>query len=238
MRHTKFRAFSAMIDPPCVLPVEDAIIAQIGCGRNGLMKCAAIMQGAAMKSDTQFAGSIPEIYDRYLGPLIFEPYAVDLAKRVAELAPKHLLETAAGTGIVSRELTRTLAGDASLVATDLNQSMLDVAMRKLAGANIQFRQADAMALGFASNDFDVVVCQFGAMFFPDKVKAYREAYRVLKPGGRFVFNVWDRIERNELAETVSDAVAACFPGDPPQFLRRTPYGYNNVESIKGELKEA
>jgi ubiquinone/menaquinone biosynthesis C-methylase UbiE len=191
-----------------------------------------------MKSDSEFAGSIPEIYDRYLGPLIFEPYAIDLGKRVAALHPKRVLETAAGTGIVTRELARRLGRDAALLATDLNQAMLDVAKSKLAGANIEFRQADALALGFESDTFDAVICQFGAMFFPDKVKAYREAWRVLKPGGRFVFNVWDWIERNEFAEATSDAVARCFPSDPPQFLRRTPYGYHDVEAIKSELKEA
>src|SRR5262249_43000677 len=152
--------------------------------------------------------------------------------------PKRVLETAAGTGIVTRELARKLGRDAALVATDLNHAMLDVAKSKLAGTNVEFRQADALALGFESDTFDAVICQFGAMFFPDKVKAYREAWRVLKPGGRFVFNVWDRIERNEFAEAASDAVARCFPSDPPQFLRRTPYGYNDVEAIKSELKEA
>jgi ubiquinone/menaquinone biosynthesis C-methylase UbiE len=189
-----------------------------------------------MKSDSEFAGSIPEIYDRYLGPLIFEPYAADLGKRVATLHPKRVLETAAGTGIVTRELARELGRDAALLATDLNQAMLDVAKSKLAGANVEFRQADALALGFESDMFDAVICQFGAMFFPDKVKAYREAWRVLKPGGRFVFNVWDRIERNELAEAASDAVARCFPSDPPSVPQANALWLQRCRSDQGRVE--
>ena len=143
-------------------------------------------------SDTVFAGSIPDIYDRLLVPLIFEPYARDLAERVAATKPRLVLETAAGTGAVTRALAASL-GDARIVATDLNQPMLDHAKARHSGnARIEWKQADALALPFEDQTFDVVVCQFGAMFFPDKVQGYREALRVLKPGGRFFFSVWDR----------------------------------------------
>ncbi|HUR43070.1 MAG TPA: class I SAM-dependent methyltransferase [Aestuariivirga sp.] len=188
--------------------------------------------------DRSFAGSIPALYDRYLGPLIFEPYAVDIAGRVAKLSPKNVLETAAGTGIVTGELAKQLAPEAKILATDLNPAMLEVAAKKVKAPNVAWQQADATALSFKDASFDAVVCQFGAMFFPDKVTGYREAHRVLRPGGYFIFNVWDRIELNGITETVSDTVAACFPGNPPQFLRRTPHGYFDVAAIRNALAQA
>ena len=189
-------------------------------------------------SDRSFAGSIPALYDRYLGPLIFEPYAVDLAERVARLSPRNVLETAAGTGIVTEELSKRLAPGATILATDLNPAMLEVAAGKVKAPNVSWRQADATALPFADASFDVVVCQFGVMFFPDKVTGYREAHRVLRPGGHFIFNVWDRIELNEMTDTVSAAVAECFTENPPQFLRRTPHGYCDVAAIRDALGQA
>ena len=137
-------------------------------------------------TDKVFAGSIPEIYDRFLVPLIFEPYATDLAGRIAGMKPRHVLETAAGTGVLTRALASRLAGDARIVATDLNQPMLDhAAAQQPPDRRLTWQQADALALPFEDRTFDVVACQFGAMFFPDKVQGYREARRVLKPGGRF-----------------------------------------------------
>jgi ubiquinone/menaquinone biosynthesis C-methylase UbiE len=151
------------------------------------------------KIDTVFSGSIPSIYDRYLGPLIFEPYAQDLANRLSDLHAERVLETAAGSGIVTRALLRSLPASASIVATDLNQPMLDHAAKQVSSSRVSWQKADAQALPFPDGAFDAVVCQFGVMFFPDKQKAYREARRVLKPGGHFVFNVWDSIEYNEAA---------------------------------------
>src|SRR4051794_19190508 len=159
-------------------------------------------------TDKVFAGSIPELYDRLLVPLIFEPYARDLAERVASVQPRDVLETAAGTGVLTRAIVARLPADARIVATDLNQPMLDyAAAREPSKGRITWRQADALALPFEDQAFDVVVCQFGAMFFPDKVKGYSEARRVLKAGGRFVFNVWDKIEDNEFADVVTDTLA-------------------------------
>ena len=166
------------------------------------------MQG----TDRLFAGSIPELYDRYLGPLIFEPYARDLAARLAVLQPAHILETAAGTGVATRALARALPSSVTIVATDLNQPMLDYAASHTDADNVTRRQADALKLPFGDGAFDAVACQFGAMFFPDKVDAYREAWRVLQPSGRFLFNVWDRIEHNELAQIVTEAVASLLVG--------------------------
>src|SRR4051812_17398795 len=143
------------------------------------------------ETDKVFAGSIPENYDRYMVPLIFQSFADDLARRVAALAPLAVLETAAGSGAVTRALTAKLGPQASYVVTDLNQPMLDyAASRQPADDRVRWRQADALALPFDDESFDVVCCQFGAMFFPDREAGYREAGRVLKPGGHFVFNVW------------------------------------------------
>jgi len=190
------------------------------------------------KVDTVFSGSIPAIYDNYLGPLIFEPYARDLANRLSAFNPERVLETAAGTGIVTRALLRSLSGGAGIVATDLNQPMLDHAAKQLSSSRVSWQQADAQALPFPDATFDAVVCQFGVMFFPDKQKAYREARRMLKPGGRFIFNVWDRIEHNEFADLVTTAVAEMFAGDPPRFLARTPHGYHDKQAVIAEVQSA
>jgi ubiquinone/menaquinone biosynthesis C-methylase UbiE len=190
-------------------------------------------------TDTKFAGSIPEIYERYLVPLIFESYARDLAARVLRTEAQSVLETAAGTGVLTRALAAKLPASTRIVATDLNQAMLTQAMRLIAGdAKITWRQADALDLPFADESFDAVVCQFGAMFFPDRVKGYEEARRVLRPGGRFLFNVWGRISENQFADAVTEALASVFPDDPPRFLARIPHGYHDVDKIRKELRAA
>jgi ubiquinone/menaquinone biosynthesis C-methylase UbiE len=189
-------------------------------------------------SDKVFAGSIPELYERYLVPLIFEPYARDLAERVAAVMPRDVLETAAGTGVLTRAMAARLPVATRIVATDLNQPMLDQAAKRLVDPRIVWRQADALALPFADATFDVVACQFGAMFFPDTVQGYKEARRVLRSGGRFMFNVWDKIADNEFADMVTSALAEIFPHDPPRFMARTPHGHHDVEQIRRELKAA
>lgn len=188
-------------------------------------------------TDRLFAGSIPELYDRYLGPLIFAPFARDLAARLAASGPGRVLETAAGTGIATRALAGALPA-AAITATDLNQPMLDFAAGRTQAANVIWRQADALQLSFPDEAFDAVACQFGAMFFPDRVAGYREARRVLRPGGWFVFNVWDRIERNEMTHLVTETVAAMFPDDPPRFLARLPHGYHAVDVIRADVEAA
>jgi SAM-dependent methyltransferase len=191
------------------------------------------------KNDHLFAGSIPELYDSYLVPLIFEVYADDLAGRAATLAPIAVLETAAGSGVLTRALASRLDSDACFAVTDLNQPMLDhAANRHGPDDRITWRQADALNLPFDDASFDAVVCQFGVMFFPDRVAAYAEAVRVLKPGGSFLFNTWDHIGTNEFADVVTKAAASVFPEDPPCFLARTPHGYHDVDLIQDELGRA
>jgi ubiquinone/menaquinone biosynthesis C-methylase UbiE len=189
-------------------------------------------------TDKVFSGSIPEIYDRLMVPLIFEPYARDLAGRVAKANPGRVLETAAGTGVLTRALAAQLPANAHVTATDLNDPMLAHAKTRLSDARVAWQQADALALPFDSSSFDAVACQFGAMFFPDRVKGYAEARRVLKPGGRFFFSVWDKIADNEFADVVTQALADVFPHDPPRFMARTPHGYHDQDQIRSDLKAA
>ena len=184
--------------------------------------------------DKVFSGSIAKLYETHLVPLIFEPYAADLKHRVDSMDVSRILELAAGTGVVTRALA-TIARGLSIVATDLNQAMLDEAANAGTSRPVQWQRADAMALPFTDGEFDAVVCQFGVMFFPDKSTAYAEACRVLKPGGVFIFNVWDRISENEFADTVTTALEAMFPDDPPRFLARTPHGYYDRSTIERDL---
>jgi SAM-dependent methyltransferase len=185
--------------------------------------------------DNTFAGSVPQIYERYLVPLIFGRYASDLAARAASRSPARVLELAAGTGVVTRRLAASLPRDASIVATDLNRAMLDQAATVGTTRPVDWRQADALQLPFSDASFDVVVCQFGAMFFADKPKAFAEARRVLRDGGAFLFSVWDRIDDNEFADVVTGALAALFPDDPPRFLARVPHGYCDASAIARDV---
>lgn len=184
-------------------------------------------------TDRNFVASIAEVYERLMVPLIFEPYAGHMAARVADLRPARVLEIACGTGVATRELSKRT--HAAIVATDLNQAMLDVASATATMREIEWRQADAMKLPFDDGSFDVVACQFGAMFFPDKAAAYAEARRVLRNGGAFVFSVWDRIEQNDFADEVTNALAPLFPDDPPRFLARTPHGYHDLSAIASDV---
>jgi ubiquinone/menaquinone biosynthesis C-methylase UbiE len=179
-----------------------------------------------------FVGSIPEHYDQDLGPMIFVDYAADIAQRVAAGNPARVLETAAGTGIVTRKLRDVLPIGAHLTATDLNPPMLDVARTKFrAGEQIELQPADAVALPFADASFDAVVCQFGVMFFPDKAKSCSEVYRVLAPGGRYVFSVWDSYRYNPFGRIAHDAAERFFPTDPPQFYS-VPFSCHQIDPIK------
>jgi SAM-dependent methyltransferase len=186
------------------------------------------------ETDTVFAGSIPGLYDRHLGPLLFEPYAEEVAQRAAALLPGHVLETAAGTGIVTAALSRAIP-EAHIIATDLNPAMLEVAARRVHSERVTFEPADAQDLRFADCAFDLVVCQFGAMFYPDKLRANAEARRVLRDGGRYLMVLWDSIERNPASQIAHDSVAALYPDNPPSFLARTPFGYADIAAIEHDL---
>lgn len=186
----------------------------------------------------RFVGSMPQFYDRCLGPLLFEDFGDLTARRVAAGAPKHVLEMAAGTGIVTARLMQRLPDDTQLVATDLNAPMIDFARAKLGeSARLKFQTADALALPFADASFDTVVCQYGVMFFPDKDLSYREAHRVLKPGGRYVFAVWDSVEHNTFQNVMGDLMRRTFPSDPPNFFS-VPMNYFSIDTIRDSLWRA
>jgi ubiquinone/menaquinone biosynthesis C-methylase UbiE len=186
--------------------------------------------------DVQFVGSIPAIYESVLVPMIFEEPARALASAVGDVRPTDILETAAGTGVLTRLLAEL--PNAVVTATDLNPAMLEEAQQRFASDRVTWQVADAMELPFDDGQFDVVACQFGAMFFPDKVAGYAETARVLRPGGAFAFNVWDRIETNEVAKTVTDALCAGAPDDALDFLKRTPHGHFDADVIDLNLRAA
>lgn len=181
--------------------------------------------------DMAFTNSIAEVYDRDLRPLIFEAYARDLAQIVASEPVSRVLEIAAGTGVVTKELFALLGDDALIEATDINQSMIDLARSGLDYPSIRWTCVDAMDLPFNAGCFDAVVCQFSAMFFPDRVRAFAEAKRVLRPRGRFIMSVWDHIGVNTFAQTVEEALAGVFPSDPPRFMSSTPHGYSDAARV-------
>jgi len=188
-------------------------------------------------TDTVFAGSIPAIYDRYMVPLVFEPYARLVAERAMQFRPRDILETAAGTGVVTEALHRAIP-DAAIVATDLNAPMLEQAARRLEAPNVRFQPADAQHLPFKDASFDLVVCQFGVMFYPDKVRANAEAHRVLREGGRYVLVIWDCVEHNLATMTAGRAVADLFPMDAGRFYERVPFRYHDVGQIEQDLLSA
>jgi ubiquinone/menaquinone biosynthesis C-methylase UbiE len=185
-----------------------------------------------------FIGNIPEEYDRGLGPVIFVDYAADMARRVAALAPVRVLEMAAGTGILTRRLRDLLPESTLLTATDLNPPMLEVARGKFrSDERVDFQPAVATNLPFRDGAFDTVVCQFGIMFFPDKDRSYREAHRVLAPGGRYLFSVWDSHQHNPFGRIAHEIVKSFFPADPPRFYQ-VPFSYHLIDPIKDSLIDA
>jgi ubiquinone/menaquinone biosynthesis C-methylase UbiE len=190
------------------------------------------------QNDAAFTGSIPQLYDEHMGALLFAPYANDLANRLSVMTEGDLLETAAGTGIVTQVLATKLAPAVGITATDLNQPMLDHAAKKPGVGRVEFKQADAQSLPFPDGSFDAVVCQFGVMFFPDKVQGFREARRVLKRGGRLIFNVWDRIESVPVLEAAVAALRRRHPQHPSWFMERVPCGYHDEKKIRADLEAA
>jgi ubiquinone/menaquinone biosynthesis C-methylase UbiE len=193
--------------------------------------------GELIEEHAKFVGSIPTAYDRYLGPLLFQPYAEDLAARFQVEENSSVLELACGTGILTRVLRTGLASTVKLTATDLNEPMFRRAASKFGEDEpVQWLQADACSLPFSDRMFDAVVCQFGIMFVPDKALAAREAHRVLKPGGLFLFNVWDAMKYNPLGQITHETIASYFDKDPPAFYQ-VPFGYHNQDEIKRVLEE-
>lgn len=188
-------------------------------------------------SAAEFSGSVPGFYDRYLGPILFEPFARDLVARLPNRERLRVLELACGTGILTRRIRESLPDSATVIATDLNQAMIEYAREVVHAPDIEWRQADAQALPFADGSFDVVACQFGFMFLPDKVQGFREARRVLADGGLLLANAWLSLNANPPMRTIHETLARLWPSDPPRFLE-TPYGYHATDGIRADLAEA
>ena len=190
-----------------------------------------------MTQPEAFKHSTPALYDRHMGPLRFEPYARLVAERAKAARPARILETAAGTGIVTRALHEAVP-QAEIVATDINPGMIDFATRQAGAGSVTFQRADALDLPFPDAGFDLVVCQFGVMFFPDKVRAAAQARRVLRAGGQYLLVTFDRLELNPVPKAAEEAVAALFPGDPPDYMRRGPFSYSDPATIRKDLEAA
>jgi SAM-dependent methyltransferase len=181
-----------------------------------------------------FAGSMPELYDRILVPVMFAPFAQDLAERLRGMTSGHILEIAAGTGVVTRALTRLLPPEVAITATDLNPAMLDWAKSHPGLERVRWQEADALALPFGDRLFDCVLCQFGVMFFPGKETAFREVLRVLKPGSRFLFSVWGTRE-GSIWEVATDVVGGFLSRDPASLVSPA---YNDVIVVRTDLSAA
>ncbi|MDX6481217.1 MAG: hypothetical protein QOG85_1727 [Gaiellaceae bacterium] len=183
-----------------------------------------------------FKHSTPELYDRLMGPLLFEPYADHVAARAASLQPTRILETAAGTGIATRAVDRALP-EAEIVATDINPGVVQYAAQRFQADGVTFQAADAQQLPFADESFDLVLCLFGIMFFPEKVRANAEARRVLKPGGTYLLVTFNRLDLNPVPEAAGKAVATLFPEDP-RYMERGPFSYSDASVVEEDLRAA
>lgn len=190
------------------------------------------------EGDRSFTEDVARFYESTLVPLIFEPYADDLAARARSLHPTNVLEVACGTGVVTRALAAILPPSCAIFATDLSGAMVAHAESVGTTRPVTWRQADVMALPYPDETFDLVVCQFGVMFFPGRAAAYREVGRVLRPGGTFLFNVWNDLAANEFAAVVEGALGLLYPDDPPMFMARTPHGHGSPREIEADLDAA
>ncbi len=188
---------------------------------------------AAVTIDASWVGDMPAVYDRLLGPALFGPFAEHLARSAATFEPRRVLELAAGSGIATRALRAALP-DSDITATDLNASMLAEAAKHVSG--VTWKEADAQQLDFPDADFELVVCQFGIMFFPDKPGAVREVGRVLVPGGRMLFSVWDVVETAEFPSALVAALGKVLPHDPPSFVVRVPHGYADPARSRADVE--
>lgn len=194
-----------------------------------------VVRGKAV--NTTFSGDIPANYDRYLGPLFFEPYAFEVGRRIATIRPSRLLELACGSGRVTKRLCESLEGVGVVTATDISPAMIEEARRNVSADNVEWNVVDAMDLPYPDNSFDAVVCQFGIMFVPDRVRAYMEARRVLKPGGTVLVSSWDSLEANPIAQPPNELLHQFFPDNTPRFYE-IPFSYNDESIMRHEFKDA
>lgn len=202
------------------------------------MDLRSILYFCNMSATTAFAGSVPLNYDQYLGPVLFEPYAIDIAGRINAASYSNVLEIACGTGRVTRHLVAALPADGKIIASDLNEDMINVARHSVKDARVKWMVADAQDLPFPDENFDHIICQFGVMFFPDKARAFAEAHRVLAPGGRFVFNVWDSMENNPRSAVIRTVLEELLGDEAPDFLSKGPYSFYDTNQVFSLLQQA
>jgi ubiquinone/menaquinone biosynthesis C-methylase UbiE len=183
-----------------------------------------------------FRHSTPSLYHRYMGPLLFEPYAKHVAERLVVLQPNRILETAAGTGIVTRAVNEVVP-EAQIVATDINPAVVDFASQHLRSERVTFQRADAQQLPFEDESFDLVLCVFGVMFFPDKIRAHAEARRVLHIGGQYILVTFDCLDRNPIPAAAGEAVASVCP-ENPRYMERGPFSYTDAGVVERDLRAA
>jgi SAM-dependent methyltransferase len=192
------------------------------------------MSGEAYK----FGGNDAVNYEDYLGRLLFEPSAQVFLRELVGLPVRSILETSCGSGRLTRHLRQGFGAEVRLTATDISEDMVSLAKKKLGNQDIAFAIADGQALPFAEGSFDLVVNQYGLMFFPDKRKGVDEAYRVLKPGGHVAFMTWDRTTAIPLIKLiVDDHVAPFFAGADIQRFH-VPFALNDPAVLNGLLTNA
>ncbi|MEY2420674.1 MAG: hypothetical protein QOI95_741 [Acidimicrobiaceae bacterium] len=189
----------------------------------------------ADETDRLWVGSMPEAYERWLVPTVFQPFAVDLARRAASRAPRRILELAAGTGVLTRELVASI-GSADVTATDFNDAMVQLGRERVPGA--AWQQADAMELPFGRDEFDLIACQFGVMFFPDKHSAFAQAHRVLTPDGTLLVSTWSTLETHDFQDALVAGLERAFPQDAPTFMVSVPHGYADLDVVVADVAAA
>lgn len=196
------------------------------------------MNTAQPQTNISFSGSIPKFYENNLGTIFFEPFSTEMALRVKDLKANSILEIACGTGRLTKYLPLvTPKKFSSITATDVNPAMLELARRTVAWKNIDWQVVDAMELPYGDSLFDVVVAQFGVMFYPDKQKAFKDSHRVLADNGSFIFSAWDSLRHNPIAQLTDNIITEFFPTDTPAFYK-IPFSYFNEDEIRSDLATA
>ena len=188
---------------------------------------------------TEAGATIPdtmrETRERYLVPSLLQPFADDMARRLARLTLGPLLEVSAGTGVLTQALTSAMSAGLSIVATDPDRATVAYASVKPGMARVTWQHAEPQALPFLDAAFGIVTCHFAVATMPARLRAFRETRRVMKPNGRFVFSVPGNIRHNPVALCVRDALHKLLPTAPPRYIEHGLHGYADNETIDDDL---
>jgi len=178
------------------------------------------------------------IRDRYLAPSLLSPFADDMARRLSRLSMGPLLEISADTGILTQAIASAISAGLTIIATDSSAEMVKHASIKPGMARVTWQHADPRTLPFPDGTFGILACHFGVCAMPDRIQAFQEARRVMKPGGRFVFSVLGHIRQNQVADCLQNTLDELFPTNPPRYVERILHGYANNEAIDDDLTDA